>query len=135
MGLQSLTLECIARVFSLKNSLEKLISISWVMLTYIVLVKKWEKHTLKGSSSEFHKSLATWPKSRSDSQNLPWQETVQIPACASYTNFCGVSTREPVTNSRSSQIFTKLSHSTLILNPTKMQGNDWTKIQSNLIWN
>ena len=35
MGLQSLTLKCIARVFSLKN----LLIISWVMWAYIVCVK------------------------------------------------------------------------------------------------
>ena len=44
MGIQSLTLKCLARVLSLKSFLEKLLfTISWVMRDYIVLVKVCEK--------------------------------------------------------------------------------------------
>ena len=38
VGIQSLTLKCLARVFSLRSFLEKLLTISWVMKVYIVLV-------------------------------------------------------------------------------------------------
>ena len=119
VGLQSLTLKCIARVFSLKNSLEKLITISWVMWAYIVLVKKWGKDTLKNLGSEFRGSLVTSPKLWNNSRNPTWHETVQISACASHVAFCGLSTCELAANSPSSQIFAKLSHSNLTSNPTK----------------
>ena len=39
VGIQSLTLKCLARVFSLKSFLEKLLTILWVMRAYIGLVK------------------------------------------------------------------------------------------------
>ena len=102
------------------------------MWTYIVLVNKWEKHTLKSSSNEFCRSLATWPESWNDSQNLAWHEIVQIPACTSYLAFHGLSTLEPFANFT---FFTSL-HQTLTLNPYvkshKIQENDWTKY--NQIW-
>ena len=122
VDLQSLTFKCIAKVFSLKSSLEKLISISWVMWAYIVLVKKWGKHTLKNSSSEFCGSLMTSPKLWSNSWNSARHETVQIAACASHVVFCRLSTHELAANSPSSQIFAKLSHLNLTSNPTKNIG-------------
>ena len=122
VGLQSLTFKCIAKVFSLKSSLEKLLTISWVIWAYIVLVKKWGKHTLKNLGSEFRGSLVTSPKLWSNPWNPTRHETVQIVACASHVVFRGLFTHELAANSPSSQIFTKLSHSNLTSNPTKNTG-------------
>ena len=64
-----------------------------------MLVKKWEKHSLK--------SAKHW--------------SFQLPTSASHVAFRRSSTHEPVMSklqtSLSSQFFTKLSHSTLTLNP------------------
>ena len=50
VGIQSLTLKCLVRVFSLKSFLEKLfLTISWVMRAYIVLIKVCEKAHSKTS--------------------------------------------------------------------------------------
>ena len=47
MGIQFLTLNCVASVFSFKSSLEKLLTISWVMKAYIKLIQVWDRRTLK----------------------------------------------------------------------------------------
>ena len=60
VGKQSLTLKCLVMVFSLKTFLEKLlITISWIMRVYIVLIKVCEKTHSKSSVREFRESLAT----------------------------------------------------------------------------
>ena len=91
VGIQSLTLKCLAKVFSLKSFLEKLIvTISWVMRVYIVLVKVCEKAHLNHLGRVFRGSLATWPKSRMTREIQPSKETLQIPACASHMAFRGL---------------------------------------------
>ena len=52
------------RIFPLKSFLEKLlVTISWVIRIYIVLVKICEKAHSKSSGREFRGSLATWLES------------------------------------------------------------------------
>ena len=61
MGKQSLTFKCLARVFSLKSFLEKIIvTISWAMRVYMVFVKVCEKAYSKSLGREFRGSLTTW---------------------------------------------------------------------------
>ena len=134
VGLQSLTLKYIARVFSLKSYLEKLLlTILWVMWAYIVLVKKWGKHNLKELEAKGfagHSCDLAWVAKWLTKSSLAWDYS-DSSMCLS----CGLSpvvhsraSREPVMKSLSSQIFTKLSHLTLTLNPIKIQENDWIKI-------
>ena len=116
MGLQYLTLKCIARVFSLKSSLEKLLTISWVMWAYIVLVKVWERVHLKSLDSEFRGSLTTWLELWSDTLNPTWHETIQIPTCTFHMAFYRLSL---VNQSRANCEFTFFIglHKTLTLDP------------------
>ena len=126
VSLQSLTLNCNARVFSLKN----LLTISWIMWAYIVCVKKWGKHSLKSCKQRVSWVTRELAKPRSDLRKPTWHKSMQLPSmCFS----CGLlrvvhlrASRELVTN------FTKLTYSTLTLNPTNKQGNYWTKY--NQIW-
>ena len=128
MSLQSLTLKCIARVFSLKNSLEKLLTILWLMWAYIVLVKEWEKHTLKSSRqwvSRVTHNLA-WVVKWLTKTSLAW-DCSNSSMCFS-RSLSRVVTCELVAKSHSSKIFTKLSHTTLPLNPTINIGKWLNKI-------
>ena len=93
--------------------------------------KEMRKAQLKSSRQRVLWITIRLAKLRSDLWDTIWQKTVQIPAHASYVAFCELSTFEPVTL-LSSQLFTKFTHSTLTLNPTNIQGNDWTKY--NQIW-
>ena len=63
VSLQYLTLKCIARVFFLKSSLEKLLNNFVGNVGLYSVGKRMRKNTLKSSGSEFRGSLATWPKS------------------------------------------------------------------------
>ena len=133
VGLQSLTLKCIARVFSLKSSLEKLLTISWVMWAYIILVKEWEKAHLK-SSKHWVSSVTcdlAWVAKWLVKSSLAW-DCLDSSICFS-RDLLWVVTHEPVTNSPSSQIFTKLSHLTFKLNPTK-NTRKWLNKKYNQIW-
>ena len=54
VGKQSLTLKCLVRVFSLKTFLEKLlITISWIMRVYIVLIRYVKRHTQSHQAESF----------------------------------------------------------------------------------
>ena len=62
MGKHSLTFKCLVRVFFLKSFLEKIVvTISWVMRVYMVLVKVCEK--VYSKSLGIRGSLATWLES------------------------------------------------------------------------
>ena len=132
VSLQSLTLKCIVRVFSLKS----LLTISWVMWAYIVCVKNKENTFWNHPGIEFHGSLASWPTREVTPENQLDIFLFSFQACASHVAFRGLSTRIPIASksliSLSSQFFTKLSYSTLTLNLINIHGNYLTKY--NQIW-
>ena len=109
MGKQSLTLKCLARIFSLKCFLEKLLvllTISWVMRVCIVLVKVCEKAHLKTSGREFCGSLARWPESQMTCEIQPSKDSSNSSICFSRGLFAGWyswDSHELVVNSSSSQ--------------------------------
>ena len=111
---------------------ESLLTILWVMWVYIVCVKKWGNAHFKTSRQRVSRVTCGLAKSRNNLRNTVWQKTVHIPSCTSCVAFRRFSIHEPVASklwtSLSSQVFTKLSHSILILNPTNIQGNDWINI-------
>ena len=89
VGKQSLTLKCLARVFSLKIFLEKLLvllTISWVKRVYIVLVKVYEKAHLKTSGREFCRSLATWLELQTTRKIQPSKDSSNSNMCF----LCGI---------------------------------------------
>ena len=115
-----------SRVFSLKSFLEKLLTISWVMRAYIILVKVWWKAHSKSSKQRVSwvtRDL-TWitkllAKSNLAKRLFKFQHVLVTWPFASWHSWAS---RELVTNSSSSQKFTNLSHITLTLYPTKNIG-------------
>ena len=98
--------------------------------------KEWEKsHSKKQQAMSFasHSQLSLSYKSLLKSS---LSRTLQISACTSHMA-CSMGqqsrakSRKPLLH----RFFTKLSRTTLTLNPTKIQGNDWTELQSNLTRN
>ena len=118
MGIQSLTLKCIARVFSLKISLEKLLTISWIMWVYIVLVKVWEKTHLKRTRQWVSRAThdLAWAAKRHVKPSLAWDSSDSSMFFS--RGLLQVVSHKLVTNYLSSLIFTKLSHTILTLNLT-----------------
>ena len=139
---QFLTFKYLARVSLSKVSSENTPSssyISRVIRVYIVLVKNGKSHNPKATGSAFCRSLATWPESRATCENQPFNDSSNSSMCFLCGLFCESAV---VSQSRIKswkpllpKFFTKLSHTTLTLNPTKIQGNDWMKLQSNLTQN
>ena len=82
------------------------------MWAYIVLVKKWEKHSLKVPGKELRESLTTWLSREVTCENQPGIRLFSFQACASHVAFRGLSTHKPVKNFT---VFTIL-HQTLTLN-------------------
>ena len=126
---QSLTLKCLARVSLSKVSSEKY---SFFFLYFVgneglySVGKKWEKSHSKKQQTVSVVSLATWPKSQVTHEIQPANDSSNFSMCFSYDLFYG--SQKPLIH----KFFTKLSHTGLKLNPTKIQENDWTKLQSNL---
>ena len=126
VGIQTLTPKCLARVFSLKIFLGKLLTISWVMRAYIVLVKVWEKAHLKSSKQRVSRvthdlaQVVKWlPKSSLAKRLFQFQHVLLM---WPFTGWHSRASLELISNSSSSQSFTNLSHTTLTLNPTKIIG-------------
>ena len=126
VGIQTLTPKCLARVFSLKIFLGKILTISWVMRAYIVLVKAWEKAHSKTSRqrvSHVTHDLAwvvKWLLKSSLAKRLFQFQHVLL--MWPFTGWHSRASLELISNSSSSQSFTNLSHTTFTLNPTKITG-------------
>ena len=83
-----------------------------------------KRHTKKKSSRESHGSLATWPESRMTREIQPIKNFSNSSMCFSHDLFRRLALASQSQNPHLHKIFTKFSHRTLTLNPTKIDGND-----------
>ena len=123
-----------ARVFSLKSFLENLlVTISWVMRVYIILVKVCEKAHSKSSRQRVSWVTRDLAYVSNDSRNPAWQRDFSNSSMCFSHGFSWVGTNEPVVNPSSSQnLDQSLTHNSYIKSHKKYR--EMIEHKYNQIW-